>query len=173
MKYGFLILFFLSYLLSNSQTKITSIYFDNLYKINDSIYRCEQPGNKDFVELENLGIRSVLNLRNYHSDQDGGKNSNLLLFRVKMNAHRIEDKDIIMALQILCTAPKPIVVHCKHGADRTGLIIAMYRIIYQNWTKEQAVNELVDGGYGFHPIFKNIPQYIQNVDIEKFKFICK
>jgi protein tyrosine/serine phosphatase len=58
------------------------------------------------------------------------------------------------------------VVHCWHGSDRTGLISAMYRILYQNWSKEEAIEELMKGGYGYHSLYRNIPEYIRKVNIE-------
>ena len=43
----------------------------------------------------------------------------------------------------------PVLVHCKHGADRTGCIVALYRIVFQSWSKEAAIDEMHNGGYGF------------------------
>jgi len=60
-------------------------------------------------------------------------------------------------------------IHCKHGADRTGLIVAMYRIVFQNWTKEQAIDEMTQGDFGFHQIYSNIIDFIRNVDVENIK----
>ena len=60
-------------------------------------------------------------------------------------------------------------LHCHHGADRTGLVIAMYRIIYQGWTKDAALDELLHGGYGYHAMWKNIPSYIKHADVEKIR----
>ena len=60
-------------------------------------------------------------------------------------------------------------MHCLHGADRTGVIIAIYRIIYQGWTKSQAIDEMENGGFNFHSIFFNIPAYINNADIPVIK----
>lgn len=45
----------------------------------------------------------------------------------------------------------------------------MYRIIYQDWTKEAALDELLHGGYGYHSMWKNIPSYLNHVDVEKIK----
>jgi len=45
----------------------------------------------------------------------------------------------------------------------------MYRMVYQNWNKEQASDELMNGGYGYHSMWKNIPSYIRKVDIEKIR----
>ena len=51
-----------------------------------------------------------------------------------------------------------VLVHCYHGSDRTGATIAMYRIIFENWSIEDAAKEMKQGGYGFHIIWKNIDQ---------------
>ena len=63
----------------------------------------------------------------------------------------------------------PYLVHCQHGADRTGTMVAMYRMVIQGWSREKAVDELVNGGYGFHPMWKNILEYLQNVNVEKIQ----
>lgn len=145
--------------------KVPNTALSNLYKVDEGIYRCEQPDSNGFKNLEDLGVKSVLNLRNKHSDSLFLIDSQLNCFKVNMEAKDINDEDIISALKILKEAPKPIVVHCKHGADRTGVVIAMYRIIFQNWTKERAIAELKYGGFGFHEALANIPIYLQQVNI--------
>jgi protein tyrosine/serine phosphatase len=60
-------------------------------------------------------------------------------------------------------------VHCWHGSDRTGCIIALYRILNQGWSKEQAIDEMVYGGYGFKSRYVNIIRYIKDADIEKIR----
>jgi len=149
--------------------KITNTKLANFYKINDSIYRSEQPRNLDFKMIDSIGIKSVLNLRSSQTDSDYINKLTLNLYNVEMLPYNFDDKEIIKALRILMYSPKPIVVHCLYGSDRTGVVIAMYRIIFQNWTKEQALNEMENGGYGFHKIYFNIPHYIRNANIEKLK----
>ena len=46
---------------------------------------------------------------------------------------------------------------------------AMYRIVEQGWTKDEAIKEMVDGGYGFHPIWSNIIKHIRDIDVKKIK----
>lgn len=59
--------------------------------------------------------------------------------------------------------------------DRTGAIIALYRILYQGTDKETAIKEMQDGGFGFHPIWAalpvwgNIPGYIRGVDVDELR----
>ena len=49
-------------------------------------------------------------------------------------------------------ASGPVLVHCLHGSDRTGTIVAMYRIVEQGWTREAAIAEMTGGGYGYHAV---------------------
>ena len=49
--------------------KIESKNFRNLYKLNDSLYRSEQPSKKGMKELERIGIKSILNLRRQKTDE--------------------------------------------------------------------------------------------------------
>ena len=62
----------------------------------------------------------------------------------------------MQAIQIEKQKNHKILVHCYHGSDRTGATIAMYRIIFENWSIEDAVKEMKQGGYGYHIIWKNI-----------------
>ncbi len=148
----------------NWANKVTASYFNNLYKINDSIYRSEQPANKAIAFIDSSGIKSILNLRQ-KKDNPGLLNMrSVKSYHIKMAVNNFTDAEIIQSLLIIKNAPKPLLVHCKHGADRTGVVIAMYRIIFQNWSKEKALEELKDGHYGFHAMYKNIPQYLKTVD---------
>jgi tyrosine-protein phosphatase SIW14 len=151
--------------------KINNTSFHNLYKVSDSVYRSEQPGIVAVPYLDSLGIKSVLNLRSHHKDQRKLNNYSLNYFNVRMRAGHINDSAIIQSLRIIQYAPKPILIHCKHGSDRTGIVIAMYRIIFQHWTKDAAIDELMNGNYGFHHMYKNIPAYIRQADIKAFRKI--
>lgn len=138
----------------------------NFYRLDDKVYRSAQPDDEDMMVLEKLGIREVLNLRQFHSDNDEAEGTGLTLHHVPMNAGEIKDEDVIAALRHLRDAQGPIVIHCWHGSDRTGTIAAMYRIVYQGWTKEAAIQELEQGGYGYHATFyPNIPEYIRGADV--------
>jgi len=143
-------------------------YLKNFYQLDEKVYRSAQPDKKGFKELEKFGIRNVLSFRDYHSDDDG-KKFGLLLYRVKMEAGEISDDKVIEALRIIRDADGPILIHCWHGSDRTGLISAMYRIVFQEWSKDAALDELMHGGYGYHAMYKNIPEYVRKADIEAIK----
>jgi len=152
-------------------TPLISEQFENWYKVDDLVYRSEQPDIMGMQELARFGIKRVLNLRNFHSDDDELEASGeaMILYRVPMQAEAITDTEIIAALNAIKSAETPILVHCWHGSDRTGTVIAMYRILFQDWSREAALDELINGGYGYHTLYKNIPVYIRSVNLETIK----
>jgi protein tyrosine/serine phosphatase len=60
-------------------------------------------------------------------------------------------------------------VHCQHGADRTGMMTAIYRIAMEGWSKDDAITEMTEGGYGFHAIWKDLVEYVRELDVERLK----
>jgi protein tyrosine/serine phosphatase len=142
----------------------------NLHKVTDSLYRSAQPTAAGMKNLEKLGIKTVINLRAHHSDAKLIKGTSLRNEEIEINTWKITDDEIAAVLKILAHPENgPFLIHCQHGADRTGVSCAMYRIIFQGWTKDAAIDEMVNGGYGFHSIWTNIIAYVKKVDVEKVK----
>ena len=63
----------------------------------------------------------------------------------------------------------PVLLHCQHGADRTGLISALHRVIFESWSKADALAEMRQGDFGYHAVWGNIPTYLKKVDIAALK----
>ena len=143
---------------------------DNFYKVSDDIYRSEQPSLKEIEQLNKIGIKTIINLRLWHSDRNKLTNTGIAEIRINMRAGKVTDEKIIQILKAIKNSPKPILIHCWHGSDRTGVVIAMYRLIFQNWTKKQVIEELMKPELNHHyKIYPNIQRYIQNVDVEKIR----
>ncbi len=141
----------------------------NFHRVDEGVYRSGQPTAADFRALEANGFREILNLRNFHSDDDEAAGTSLTLHRLKMRAGALSEAQLIEALRVIQNRQGPILVHCWHGSDRTGAIVALYRIIFQGVSKEEAIREMTEGGYGFHKIYSNIPETIRRADIERIK----
>ena len=142
----------------------------NFYQVGPKLYRGAQPTATGLAELEKLGIKTVVNLRAFHSDDSKLKNTRLEHARFYMKTWHGEDEDVIRFLKI-ATSPdrQPVFVHCQHGSDRTGVMCATYRLAVQDWTKEEALREMTQGGYGFHPEWQNLIHYIQKLDVAKIR----
>lgn len=142
----------------------------NCYKLSPELYRSGQPDDDGFKALEKLGIKSVLNLREYHSDADDAKQTALRLYRIKLAAGKVTAEDLMQCLLLIDRAPKPILVHCWHGSDRTGIVCAAYRIVMQDWTPDQALRELLDERFGHHRLYySNLSELLRQTDWKAFK----
>ena len=148
---------------------VQSRYLKNFFQLDSKVYRSAQPSRKGFKEARQLGITDVLNLRDSHTDKSKAKDSGLTLHQIEAEADEISQQEIIKAIQIIRSAEGPVLVHCWHGSDRTGAVCAMYRIVFNNWSKEEAIDEMVNGGFGYHKMYANIVQLILEADIEKIK----
>ena len=143
----------------------------NLHKVSNYLYRSAQPTTEGIEKLRILGIRTVVNLRSFHSDSSATVNNGLDYKQIKMNRWDPEDADAIKFLKIVMSSKKiPVLVHCQYGADRTGAMCAIYRISVQGWTKEEAIKEMTQGGYGFNGIWENLILWINKLNIDKIKF---
>ncbi|MBC7739132.1 MAG: tyrosine-protein phosphatase [Candidatus Saccharibacteria bacterium] len=146
----------------------------NLHRVTTGFYRCAQPTPEGFVAAEALGIRSVISLRQMVDDAPLAAGTRLTLHRVPMKSRyvaELEGAKIVQVMALLCASLEtgPVLLHCRHGADRTGLICALYRMATQGWTRDAAIEELVSGNYGFHPVWANIPRYLRTVDVDALK----
>jgi len=140
---------------------------ENCYRVSADLYRCEQPGRKDITDLKALGIGSILNLRRWNTDSRDFEKAGFVLLVQRMEADDLTIDDLVAALRMMRDAPKPIMVHCWHGSDRTGSVVAAYRIVFQNWTPAAALDELRFGGYGYHErAFPNIIALFTTLDAE-------
>ena len=143
----------------------------NFHKISEDLYRSGQPTAEGLRNLKKtFGIRTVIDLRWLHSDRKEIKGSGLKYEHINMTVLYPEESQAVKFLRIIGDRRgSPVLVHCQHGADRTGVMCAIYRIAVQGWTKEKALKEMVEGGFGFHGIWGHLAQWVNKLDIEKIK----
>jgi len=139
---------------------------ENFCKITDGVWRGAQPTAEGFAELKRLGVKTVVNLRALHSDRDELKGLGLNYVHLPMTA-LIPDDDVVAAFIKVATDPhfRPVFVHCQHGADRTGVVIAAYRVTVQGWPMKKARRELPL--FGFHEVFVSLEAYLDRFDAEE------
>ncbi len=141
----------------------------NLHKVSDSVYRGAAPTPEGIEQLKKLGIRTVVDLRDTGSPDDL-RGTGMTYVRIPATAWQAEEKDVVQFLQTVTDAGRlPVFVHCRRGADRTGMMSAIYRIVVQGWSKDQAIDEMTHGGFGFYSGWQNLVRYIRDLDIERIK----
>jgi protein tyrosine phosphatase (PTP) superfamily phosphohydrolase (DUF442 family) len=142
----------------------------NLHKVSDSLYRSAQPSAEGMRNLKAIGVETIVNLRSFHSDRDEIGDTGLAHEHIYMKAWHPEENEAVRFLQIVANPRRhPVLVHCQHGADRTGAMVALYRVAVQGWSKEEAVKEMFQGEFGFHGIWDNLLQWINALDVERIK----
>jgi protein tyrosine phosphatase (PTP) superfamily phosphohydrolase (DUF442 family) len=115
------------------------------------VYRCAQPTADDLRELAaQHGIRTVINLRGYSPEFDwyvaeaaATRDLRLTQEDIPLSANRLPDPaEVRRLIAVLDTTEYPVLIHCKRGADRTGLAAAMVRLLYTSDTLAQARRQL-------------------------------
>ncbi|MBW3499340.1 MULTISPECIES: dual specificity protein phosphatase family protein [Janthinobacterium] len=139
----------------------------NLHQVTPVLYRSAKLDSSDVAQLQALGVKTVISLRSFHSDTQVLEGSGIRAVRIPINTWAIRDKHVVETMRSIRAAEQqgPVLLHCLHGADRTGMMAAMYRMLYQGWPREKAIDELKNGGYGYHAVWKNIESYLKRVDV--------
>ena len=142
----------------------------NFYQLTTNLYRGAQPTAEGMAQLKAMGIRTVINLRAFHSDQDRVVGIGLKSVRFETKPWHAEEEDVVGFLKVVTdTNNLPVFVHCERGADRTGTMCALYRVVVCGWTKPEAIAEMKAGGFGFSPVWQNLVDFVEQADVEKLK----
>lgn len=125
----------------------------NFYQVDKRLYRGGQPKPEGFQKLKSLGIKTVISLRG--EDEKAGNEKETLkalginFYNLPMSVYtRPKDEQIILFLEtVLNKNNQPVFVHCDSGRDRTGTIVAMYRVVVSGLTIKQAYKEAKNMGF--------------------------
>ncbi len=144
----------------------------NYFVVEDeTLHRGGQPSARGLQDLTKSGIKTIINLRLGKFSQkviDAYANDQIRVFHLPFSPFEPADHIMINFLKILLNpSHTPAFVHCFHGADRTGAVCAIYRIIVQNWDKERAIAEMRKKG--LHWWHTNMIDYINNIDVPSLR----
>lgn len=145
----------------DSQLKVAGI--TNFARVNNHLYRGAQPNGDGIKSLARLGVKTIINLRMtndvWSAEEAEARAAGITYTNVPMSGiGRPTDEQVLKVLSIIETATDPVFVHCQHGADRTGTIIACYRIRHDKWTGKQALQEARE--HGMSPLEIEMKHYI-------------
>jgi len=111
----------------------------NLHQVDSDLWRSNQPTPRRIAKAAKQGIKSIIDLRglrNKHGiklEKIACDHHNLKLFHFTLYSRAVPDKQTIHNLYALFEhVPKPMLIHCKSGADRAGLAAALYLIMCKN-----------------------------------------
>lgn len=126
------------------------VFVDNFdIVVPGKLYRSRQPAGGDYQTLQRYGIARVVNLRAMEEDPETRQEQRRIL--AEMNIDHVEipiarkvptEEHVRSFFQAVDTAPGPVLVHCQHGEDRSGILVAAWRVARQGWSIEKALHDM-------------------------------
>ena len=118
----------------------------NFHRVNEHVFRGGQPSAEAWPGLANLGVKTVIDLRrtDEHSTAEEARAveaAGMRYVNVPMKGVVAPSNEQIARVLDLLNSDEPVFVHCRRGSDRTGAVIACYRIQHDGWQSKQALNE--------------------------------
>ena len=125
------------------------VLWNNFHQVSDEVYRANQPSPSHLRSYKDKGIKAVLNLRGFSPqsyalfEEDSCKKLGLELISVPLSSSSApQPEKLLEIIGIMDKIPKPFVLHCKSGADRAGLVSAMYLIVQKKLSVTEAKKQL-------------------------------
>src|SRR5581483_7183407 len=118
----------------------------NFHQVNQRLYRGGQPAQSAWTHLANIGVKIVVDLRleNEHPIQREAEEvaaAGMRYVNIPMKGIVAPTADQLAKALALLDAQDPVFIHCRRGADRTGTVIACYRILRDHWDNRKALDE--------------------------------
>ncbi|MDR3606547.1 MAG: tyrosine-protein phosphatase [Oligoflexia bacterium] len=159
----------------SSQASLPGFVIDNFFEVTPKLYRGANPGSAGIAALEKMGIKTIIDLQGGDLDsglpydfialeEPGELPANIAAERDETTHHHMqflnspldslreitpaEDFDIDMTLGVMADPEsQPVYIHCQHGKDRTGLLVALYEVKYLGYSVEQAHEDMEEHGH--------------------------
>jgi len=142
----------------------------NLFQMSPTLYRSALPDGGAVPLLKNLKVATVINFLP-EADSNWLSEPDINQVQLPYRTNHVDDADVLKTLRAIRSAEAkgPVLMHCKHGSDRTGLMAAMYRVVVQGWSKEDALSEMTQGGFGESGHFRDSVRYVMQADVDKLR----
>jgi len=160
---------------------------ENVGIVAPGILRGAQPDPEGYRTLKEMGVKTVINLRTTMHEKEAVEALGMRSIEIPISMVKLVEKEKVDAVLAAMHDPanQPVYVHCKLGQDRTGIVVASYRVVYDHWTLEEAEEEMQS--YGFNDLWQHLKhflhEYVEDMyrknmpkdpdkDRQTFKYVC-
>lgn len=130
----------------------------NFAQVEPGIWRGGQPTPEGWKYLKSIGVKRDLKLNTERESSDAAAKINgieVICFPIPLSEQTIhKPKSETLSNAVNAIKPDGTYIHCEHGQDRTGLVVGIYRVKVQHWTKAAAYAEMK--AHGFHPVLRGL-----------------
>lgn len=138
----------------------------NAGKISDVLFRGAQPSPQGLAELKKLGVTTIVDLRGNRGpvsrEREQAESLGMRFIDIPVSGWSPpSNQQVAEFLKLFQRDPtQKIFVHCYYGRDRTGVMVAAYRMAQQHWTPDQAVAEMDSFGFHYH-LYPAMTSYVR------------
>lgn len=134
---------------------------ENVGRVAPGIYRGAQPLPEGYATLKAMGIRTVVNLRTTHDERAAVEAAGMRYIAEPLYLTGEVDRAAVerVVAALVDSANQPVFVHCRQGRDRTGIVIAAYRLRHGGWRYTDARSEM--DAFGFNTIWTNFSDFVR------------
>lgn len=135
----------------NPGMHIDDKFIPDFGEVSPKLFRGAQPKKGGFEELAKMGVQIVVDLRgDRKSERDEVTRLGMQYVPMYWQCSFPKDKIFAAFITLIRTNPgKKIFVHCRVGDDRTGMMVASYRMAEEGWSAERAEKEMIEFGFNF------------------------
>lgn len=133
----------------------------NVGRVAPGIFRGAQPEPEGYATLKAMGVRTVVNLRTRHGEREAVEAAGMRYVEVPMSFLKKADPAVVRKALSVMTDPanQPVFIHCSRGVDRAGVVVAVYRMEVDGWSKAEAEAEME--ALGFHEIWFQLKKTVK------------
>ena len=142
----------------------------NAGKISDVLFRGAQPSPQGLVELKKMGVTTIVDLRGNRGpvarEREQAESLGMRFIDIPVSGWSPpSNAQVAEFLKLFQQDPtQKVFVHCYYGRDRTGVMVAAYRMAQQHWTPDQAVAEMDSFGFHYH-LYPAMKSYVRRFPI--------
>ncbi len=137
----------------------------NFSQVSQGIYRGGRPDEAGIAALVKLGVKAVIDLENddlaVQTEKGWVEKAGMIFIQAPMNGMDVPNDEEVMRVEAHLADPnlRPIFIHCMKGQDRTGAMVAIYRVFHEGWTAADAIHEMES--LGFNDMLFSLKGYVK------------